>query len=98
MRKAAAHKREDHVGVAVEDLNPGEEIEVVVLEGGEPIRVRVLEPIPLGHKIALRPIQKGEVVREYGEPIGRAIRSISAGAHVHIHNLRSLRWDFGGGG
>lgn len=97
MRKAAAHRREDHVAVAVADLSPGEEVEVAVLEGGEPLRVQVLEPIPLGHKVALKDIAEGEVVREYGEPIGRAIRSIRRGAHVHTHNLRSLRWDFGGG-
>ncbi len=96
MRKAAAHRREDHVAVAVADLNPGEEVEVAVLEGGEPLLIRVLEPIPLGHKLALRPIREGEVVREYGEAIGRALQTIPAGAHVHTHNLRSLRWDFGG--
>jgi len=97
VRKAAAHKRGDDVAVAVVDLSPGEEVEVAVLEGGEPLRIRVAEPIPLGHKLALRPIGEGEVVREYGEPIGRALQPIPAGAHVHTHNLRSLRWDFGGG-
>ncbi|WP_408646628.1 UxaA family hydrolase [Thermus sediminis] len=52
--------------------------------------------MPLGHKLALRDIGEGETVREYGEAIGRATRPIPAGAHVHTHNLRSLRWDFGG--
>lgn len=95
MRKLVAHKREDHVAVAVTDLAPGEEVEVAVLEGGSPLRVFICEPIPLGHKVALRDIGEGDIVREYGEAIGRANRPILAGAHVHTHNLRSLRWDFG---
>ena len=50
------------------------------------------EDIPLGHKIALRDIKEGEKVKEYGEIIGRATKDISKGSHVHVHNIRSLRW------
>jgi altronate hydrolase len=46
-----------------------------------------LEPIPGGHKIALRAIAPGEQVRKYGWPIGRAREAIARGAHVHTHNL-----------
>ncbi len=96
MRKAVAHKRSDDVAVAVVDLMPGEEVEVSILEGGEPLRIKVNEPIPLGHKVALREIPQGKMVIEYGEPIGKATKFVAEGRHVHIHNLRSLRWDFGG--
>jgi hypothetical protein len=45
--------------------------------------------LTLGHKIAARPIAAGETVVKYGAPIGVATEPIPAGAHVHVHNLRS---------
>lgn len=89
---AAAHRRADDVAVAVRDLTPGETIDVRVLEGGSSLSVPVREAIPLGHKIALKELPKDKVIIEYGEQIGRAIQQISLGAHVHVHNIKSLRW------
>ncbi len=40
-----------------------------------------------GHKFALRTIRTGEAVVKYGHPIGLATKDISAGDHVHSHNL-----------
>lgn len=45
--------------------------------------------LTMGHKIAIRPIAKGENVLKYGAPIGFASEDISAGDHVHLHNLTS---------
>lgn len=45
--------------------------------------------VPAGHKVALRPIAAGEVIRKYGFAIGLATRDIAAGEHVHEHNVRS---------
>ena len=45
------------------------------------------EPIPEGHKVALREIATGAVVLKYGHPIGMAARDIARGEHVHTHNL-----------
>jgi len=45
------------------------------------------DTIPSGHKIALYAIPQGEVVRKYGQMIGRAIGPIAPGSHVHTHNL-----------
>lgn len=44
--------------------------------------------VPFGHKVALRPIPKGEAVVKYGVPIGIATAPIGAGDHVHVHNCR----------
>jgi hypothetical protein len=33
----------------------------------------------------------GHHIRKYGAAIGEATAAIAAGAHVHVHNLRSLR-------
>ena len=43
--------------------------------------------VGLGHKIAVRPIAKGEAVRKYGQIIGFASEDIPAGGHVHVHNV-----------
>src|SRR4029079_7590031 len=45
--------------------------------------------LPLGHKVARRPIAAGDKVLKYGVPIGTATAAIPAGAHAHVHNIRS---------
>ena len=58
---------------------------------GEAVTVRLLDDIPFGHKFAIRPIAAGDEIIKYGYPIGRAVRDIQPGEHVHIHNVGSLR-------
>jgi (2R)-sulfolactate sulfo-lyase subunit alpha len=84
------HAPGDAVGVAVHDLAPGS-VRGRVQNGG-PLELDVLEPVPLGHKIALRDIDAGEQVVEYGAVIGRATTAIRAGEHVHVHNVKGERW------
>jgi len=87
-----AHSEKDSVAVAVEDIKKGEEVVVAYLDSPRLVKVRSLSDVPLGHKIALRNLKKGEVVLKYGEPIGIAVTDIREGEHVHVHNLRSARW------
>jgi altronate hydrolase len=71
----------DNVAVARHELPAG-----TALSSGElPLVSRAA--IPSGHKIALRPIAAGEVVRKYGQVIGLATADIAPGDHVHVHNL-----------
>jgi (2R)-sulfolactate sulfo-lyase subunit alpha len=86
------HEEQDDVAVAVVDLKPGDQASAVTLEGKPVGTVKVAEPIPLGHKIAMRAMTEGHKVIKYRRPIGRASRPIAAGAHVHTHNLKTLRW------
>lgn len=51
--------------------------------------MRLTRAIPMAHKIARRPIAAGDAVLKYGMPIGVATVDIAAGAHVHVHNIRS---------
>jgi altronate dehydratase len=76
----------DAVGVLLSAATPQEEVDV-----GEPEPLIALDPIPAGHKIALRALPAGSVVTKYGEPIGVTTVDIRAGEHVHAHNLRSAR-------
>lgn len=86
------HLKPDHVGVAIEDMKDNESVEGVYMDSGKKITVMSKASIPLGHKIALRDLKKGEKVIEYGEVIGITTQEIEAGNHVHVHNIRSLRW------
>lgn len=47
------------------------------------------QAIPLAHKIARHDILNGTKILKYGMPIGIATADIPAGAHVHVHNMRS---------
>ena len=49
--------------------------------------LHIAEAIDAGHKVALRPIEPGEVVLKYGQPIGVATAPVAAGVHVHVHNV-----------
>jgi altronate dehydratase len=84
MKPVIVISNRDNVATALEALSAGRELSI----GGG---VTVREPIPPGHKIALRPIAAGEAVVKYGSPIGTARVAIDAGQHVHVHNVDSAR-------
>ena len=67
----------DTVAVARERLEAGQTIDGLVLQ----------DPIPTGHKVALRAMAKGETVRKYAQSIGSASCDIPAGYHIHTHNV-----------
>jgi (2R)-sulfolactate sulfo-lyase subunit alpha len=86
------HKATDDVGVAVMDLKAGEEIGVATLEGVDVKQIKLVSDVPLGHKVAMSDLAKDKHIIEYGRAIGYASENIAAGEHVHIHNIKSLRW------
>jgi (2R)-sulfolactate sulfo-lyase subunit alpha len=92
VKKFWVHDHPDSVGVAVEDIAKGEAVLGAYMDSAGDVAVTSADLIPLGHKIALRDITKGEKVLEYGEVIGQATDDIRVGQHVHTHNLRSIRW------
>jgi altronate hydrolase len=82
LAKVAVQLRpQDNTAVAARPLPPGTNIE---WDGGT---LTVQGRVGLGHKVALRPIKKGEAVTKYGQIIGFASSDIPAGAHVHVHNV-----------
>ncbi|MBP90764.1 MAG: galactonate dehydratase [Planctomycetaceae bacterium] len=72
---------DDNTCVAARPLSVGTEIEAAGT------RIKLAEPVPLGHKIAIKPIAKDEPVRKYGQTIGFASETIPTGGWVHSHNL-----------
>lgn len=81
----------DNVAVAIEPIAAGDT--ATYLLRGNPVSVTVREDITIYHKLAIRDIQKGEPVVKYGEHIGAATAFIPAGAHVHVHNVESMKED-----
>ncbi len=82
--RVLAYDALDNVANALSSLSVGDLVEVF----GQKIVVRAA--VPLGHKIAVRPIGQGDPIVKYGEAIGRARVVIGAGEHVHVHNVESL--------
>jgi hypothetical protein len=74
---------QDNVCVACTNLPAGDALRI------DGTTVHLSQSIPLGHKLARRPIKAGEKVYKYGAPIGTATLDIAPGAHVHLHNLQS---------
>ncbi len=80
----------DNVAIALNPIEGGEIIQVVERDGNIS-ELKVLAPIPFAHKVAVRPIKRGEDAVKYGESIGVAQEDIPAGQHVHVQNLVSKR-------
>ncbi|MFT3787889.1 MAG: altronate dehydratase family protein [Tepidisphaeraceae bacterium] len=79
MRQTLKIHDSDNVAVAMQKLAAGTTVNGVTLT----------KDVPPGHKIALRPIQRGQPVLKYGYPIGVASTDIAPGDHVHSHNVES---------
>jgi len=86
------HGKDDTVGVAVRDVASGERLKGWNMETGQTLEIVAAQPIPLGHKLALKPVSAGQSVIKYNVAIGKAVAEIQAGQHVHTHNLKSARW------
>jgi altronate dehydratase small subunit len=79
----------DNVATSLAELDPGTEVRVKW--GKKVIKVKSLEKIPFGFKIALNDIGKGSNVIKYGETIGVSSQNIKRGQLVHIHNIEGAR-------
>jgi (2R)-sulfolactate sulfo-lyase subunit alpha len=87
------HSPKDNVGVVVvEGLRAGTDMLGVITETDKALKLKASDDIPIGHKVALKPLKKGDTVFKYGVDIGRMTADAAAGEHVHVQNLRTKRW------
>ena len=86
------HGETDMVGVAVVDLTRGQRLTGWNMDRDATLRLQARQDVPLGHKIALIDIARGDSVVKYDESIGVASKAIKKGQHVHPHNLKTARW------
>jgi altronate hydrolase len=88
LSQVAVHLRpEDNVVVAARPIPDGADLEV----NGTTLTIQ--GRVGLGHKVAVRPIRKGEAVTKYGQIIGFASQDIPAGGHVHVHNVSAAAFE-----
>ena len=85
--KVIVINEKDNVATALKALAASTRVSWEV--GGHAEGITLIEDIPMGHKVALRDIEKGVPVIKYGEPIGESTTRIARGTHVHIHNVIS---------
>ena len=87
------HDKKDTVGVVVvEGLKAGTDMLAVVTADNSQFTLKAKADVPIGHKIALVDIKRGDTVWKYGHDIGKAVADIGKGEHVHVHNLKTKRW------
>ena len=87
------HDEKDNVGVVViESTKKGQECNAWIMENDKTIKVNSTNEVPLGHKIALQDLKEGDTVLKYGHDIGKVVKSIKKGEHVHVHNVKTKKW------
>ena len=87
-----AHDAADTVGVVVvEQVKAGQEATGWIMETDEPVTIKALVEVPLGHKLALADIKNEDTIIKYGNDIGRAVSDIPKGGYVHVHNVKTKR-------
>lgn len=88
-----AHDRRDNVAVVVaENVAAGDELRGVYLDDDSEFTLAARDAAPLGHKLALADLKRGDAAVKYGQDIGKMTGDAPRGAHVHTHNLKTGRW------
>ena len=87
------HSPEDNVGVVVvEDLKAGTKMQGVVTETDTTTDAVANHDIPIGHKVALKDLKKGDTVIKYGADVGKVVADAKRGDHIHVQNMKTKRW------
>jgi (2R)-sulfolactate sulfo-lyase subunit alpha len=87
------HDENDSVGVVVvEGVKAGDQLNGWIMDQDRIIIHQAASDIPIGHKLAIKPLAKGDTVIKYGVDIGRVVAPIAAGEHLHVHNVKTKRW------
>ena len=87
------HEDGDSVGVIViEGIKAGGDLTGWIMAQDRTVAMKVLNNIPIGHKVALADLAVGDSVIKYGVNIGKVVAAVKKGEHVHVHNLKTRRW------
>ena len=87
------HDEKDNVGVVViEKITPYQECNCWIMENDKSAKIQSLNEIPLGHKIAMSDLKEGDTIIKYGHDIGKVVKNIKKGEHVHVHNVKTKKW------
>ena len=87
------HEEGDSVGVVVvEGVKAGETLTGWIMEQDKTLAMKALNDIPIGHKLAIKDLKNGDTVIKYGVDIGKVVKPIGKGEHLHVHNVKTKRW------
>ncbi len=87
------HDEGDSVGVVVvEGVKSGDTLTGWIMDQDREITFKAASNIPIGHKLAIKALAKGDTVIKYGTDIGRVVAPIGVGEHAHVHNIKTKRW------
>ena len=87
------HDEKDNVAVVViETTKKGQDCSAWIMENDKTVKINSIAEIPLGHKIALSDLKEGDTILKYGHDIGKAVKPIKKGDHVHVHNVKTKKW------
>ena len=87
------HDEKDNVGVVViETTKKGQDCSAWIMENDKSVTIQSKDEIPLGHKIAMTDLNEGDTILKYGHDIGKVVKNIKKGEHVHVHNVKTKKW------
>jgi len=87
------HDEKDNVGVVViEKITPNQDCACWIMENDKIVSIQSLNEIQLGHKIAMIDLNEGDTILKYSHDIGKVVKSIKKGEHVHVHNVKTKKW------
>ena len=87
------HDEKDNVGVVViEKIAPNQVCNCWIMENDKSATIKSISEIPLGHKIAMADLNEGDTILKYGHDIGKVVKNIKKGEHVHVHNVKTKKW------
>ena len=87
------HDEKDNVGVVViEKITPNQNCNCWIMENNSSVKIQSIDEIHLGHKIAMMDFKEGDTIIKYGHDIGKVVKSIKKGEHVHVHNVKTKKW------
>ena len=87
------HDEGDSVGVVVvEGVKAGDKVTGWIMDQDKTLNLEAKSDIPIGHKLAIKPLGNNDTVIKYGVDIGRVVAPIGVGEHAHVHNIKTKRW------
>ena len=87
------HDEKDNVGVVViEKITQNQDCNCWIMENDKSVKIQSKNDIQLGHKIAMVDLNEGDTILKYGHDIGKVVKSIKKGEHLHFHNVKTKNW------
>ena len=86
------HDEKDNVGVVVsEKLTPEQDCSCWIMENDKSVQIKSKDDIHRGHKIAMIDHNTEDNSLKYGHDIGKVVKTIKKGEHVHVHNVKTKK-------